>query len=164
MMQTYLHLSVGALVGQVLFPNDPVAQVMVFVGSGISDTASATMFFVDKAKGRKPFYQKNDTFVLCSNVLHSLVVWLWPWFVTAMVPLACGVYSHLLLDVISHRQKKGKMGANEDPSWIWPLPFKLQGLFDYRHEDLSDVLFSPWQIAIAFIALAGAATLLLKRM
>jgi len=63
------------------------------------------------------------------------VVWLGALFLSW--PIAIGVYSHLVVDVISHRLDQCPPDTSPDPGWLWPLDLlspelRLPGLLDYR--------------------------------
>lgn len=144
-MQTYTHLGIGLVASQVFFPEDNLSQALVVGGSLVVDVPSASMYVLDKLRGKEPLKEQSKGFVIINNVFHSLLLWLvsifsWPIFI--------GVYSHLVVDVISHKDERFK---ETDPTWIWPLSWRIPGLFEARESH--GELYSPWQIGIFFFCL-----------
>ena len=142
-MQIYMHLGVGLVVSQVFFPEDNFSQVLVVGASLVPDIPTAYMFVLDKLRGRQPLKKQSNVFIIIKEIFHSLIVWLLSGFCW---PIFIGVYSHLLLDWVSH---SGEKFQETDPSMIWPLPWKLRGFFEYREEH--GKLYSPLEIVLTFI-------------
>lgn len=155
-MQTYAHLSVGLLIGQVLFPNELISQAVVVGASGIVDAPLATMFVIDKLKGKPPLREQNRAFVTINDAAHSLLLWLpsiffWPVFL--------GAYSHLLIDWLSHKDGRGRF-VTTDPGMLWPLSKKLRGLFDYRRG--AGNLFDAYSVMVTIICLLASLVMFFK--
>ncbi len=152
-MQTYTHFFVTAAVSQILFPGDNVAQATMVAATIIPDVPAATQFALDVMNKKPPLLHQSKGFVMVQEICHSLVVWL----IALMFPLPafCGIYSHLLLDVISH---SGDEFKEVDPGMLWPLPWKVRGLFEYRTKGAGG-LWTPLDILISALAIFSAVVL-----
>lgn len=137
-MQTYVHLGIGLVAAQIFFPGDNFFQALVVGVSLAPDVPAASKFVLDKSQGKQPFKEQGRIFMAIQEVFHSLFVWL---FTGLCWPVFIGIYSHLVLDWISH---SGERFRETDPSMIWPLPWKLRGFFEYREEH--GKLYSPLEI------------------
>jgi len=74
-------------------------------------------------------------FLLAIEITHSLVIWLATLFFSW--PAAVGIYSHLAVDIASHREDQAPPDASPDPGLLWPMDLiwpwlRLPGLLDYR--------------------------------
>ncbi len=124
-MQPYTHLAVGLVLAQAIYPRDFQSWLLVVSASLVIDVPPVSEFLVTKLE-KKEFKGGREPFLTLGKISHSLLLWLisvisWPIFI--------GAYSHLILDLISHKERVGwpKLG------WIWPLPWKLRlSFFDYR--------------------------------
>jgi len=130
---------------QIFFPKDVISQLLVIGASVVPDVPVASMLILDKLKGKQPLKEQTKNFIKVNGIFHSLIIWLisglcWPVFV--------GGYSHLLLDRISH---SGEKFREVDPSMLWPLPWKLRGIFEYRKKH--GELFSPVDIMLTILCI-----------
>jgi hypothetical protein len=150
-MQTYTHLGVSLVVSQIFFPEDNFSQILVVGASLVPDVPAASMFVLDKFRGRQPLKEQGKVFLIIQEIFHSLLVWLITGF---WRPVFIGAYSHLILDWISHSDERFR---KTDPSMIWPLPWKLRGVFEYREEH--GKLYSPLEIRFTIFCVVVAAWL-----
>ena len=124
-MQTYTHLAVGLALSQ-FFPNNTAKLVVIGITT-LPDIPLYYEFAKDRLQGRPPFSKMSPGFKTINEAFHSLVMWFPTIF---FLPAFIGVYSHLILDVISHRD-----WPETFPGWLWPVPYKLKAaLFEYRTE------------------------------
>jgi len=138
-MQTYTHIFCGLVLGEALFPGNNEAKVLAVIGSGVIDIPNSVKFTIDKIRGKKPFAEQSRGFILINNIVHSLFLCLPTIF---FLPFFIGVYSHLMLDWISHKYENGQ---EINPTMVWPLPGRLNGLFNYKSYELFDkasIIFS----------------------
>lgn len=152
-MQTYTHVAVTALASQFLFSGDNTAQAIMVGASVVPDIPAATQFALDVLNKKQPLAEQSKGFVLVQEICHSLIVWL-----IALIfpfPAFCGIYFHLLLDAISH---SGEEFRKTDPGMIWPLPWKVRGLFEYRTQGHGK-LWTPLDIFISSLAIILAVVL-----
>jgi len=125
-MQTYTHVTIGAVIGKVLFPDSIEIQIAIVIGTIIPDLPLIVMFFIDKYLNKLPLENQSKLFIEINNAFHSYFCWITSLF---CIPLLIGIYSHLLLDHVSHSKEEYK---ESDPGMLWPLRYKLRGAFDYR--------------------------------
>lgn len=129
-MLVYTHLAVGFTIGKVFFPENFFAQVVIWIGAVVPDIPVAGKLFWDVLRKKKPFEEESKIYRISADVSHSLLFWLPSLLISLFFFI--GVYSHLFLDVISHKIKdKG----TEDPGYLWPIPVDLKkyfGLFNYQ--------------------------------
>ena len=139
-MQTYTHASVGLVLSQAFFPDNIVSQATMVGFSIVPDVPTFLFFVKDKLKGRQPFQDAGKRVILTIDIFHSLIIWglaiLFSW------PAFIGVYSHLLLDWLSHKDF-----YKTDPGMLWPFSYKLRGFFDYRTTGPGKLL-TEWDIKI----------------
>lgn len=145
-MQPYTHLGIGLALAKGLFPESPFDQAAVIAGSVMSDLPATIQWYLDKRQGIKPFSQMSCRFRTLHEIVHSIPLWLWT---TLYPPLYLGLYSHLALDLLTHRREESR---DIDPSLMFPLPFHPRGLVDYRNQ--SDDLLRPWDILITLTCTA----------
>src|SRR3989339_96710 len=151
-MQTYVHLGVGLVASQVFFSGDSFSQILAVGASLVPDVPAASMFVLDKLRGKQPLKEQSKVFITIQEIAHSLLVWLvsgfwWPIFI--------GAYSHLILDWISHSSERF---YETDPSMIWPVPcLKMRGFFEYREEQ--GKLYSPLEIGLTIVCVFVAVLL-----
>lgn len=136
-MQTYTHLAIGGLIAVTLFPNDPLSEGMCLLGSCASDVPAMFIMFKDVVNKARPFSRlsalNKRTIEICHSLPLSLI-----FIVQALVmgnsfkrAFSLGFLSHILIDITTHTGK-GEY-AETDPSYLWPLPWKLRiAIWDYR--------------------------------
>lgn len=160
-MQTCTHLTVGLVLAQALYPGNLENQAILVGATLAPDVPTALWFGLDKLQGRAPFknWREKKGFLVAIEITHSLILWLAAMF---SWPAAIGVYSHLAVDVASHREDQAPPDASPDPGWLWPLELlwskaRLPGLFDYRHGEEGN-LWTPldiWLSASLFVVFVG---------
>lgn len=161
-MQTITHLPIGALLGAVLFPHQPIAQAVCAFGAIAPDLVIVPAFLADKVAGRDPLRKHPRYLTLLKNPTHSFFVWcalallgLWAGY-PILTAFGIGGVSHVLIDVATHGDPKINY---QDPVYFWPLKAKVHiGTWDYRIEHgLLWPLKPPEQLVIC---LAAGGTLL----
>ncbi len=137
-MQTYTHLLVGAVVGGVAFPGEPLAQVACAAGAALPDVVQMPLYAVDKLLGRTPLASVPPSVLRLKDAAHSLLVWLallavsfgvgWLPFTT----FCWGGLTHPPLDALTHKDPEY---WSTDAGFLWPLRVRLArytGVWDYR--------------------------------
>lgn len=125
-MMPYTHLSVGLVLAEAVYPKETQSWLLVVLGSLLIDLPSVSEFLLSRLE-RKDFKGGREPFFTMTKISHSLLVCL---ISLISWPVSIGVYSHLALDLVSHKRQEqwgGELG------WLWPLPWKLRlSFFDYR--------------------------------
>jgi len=162
-VQTYTHLTVGLVASQLIFPGDNVAQVVMVAATVVPDIPAAMQFAVDILKKKRPLAEQSKELVLVNSIFHSFVIFFFLWSsigvlcMAGALPLSpvlllaapLGQFFHLCLDGLSH---SGKEFEKTDPGMLWPLPWKVRGLFEYRTAGAGG-LWTPLDLKISGAAI-----------
>lgn len=138
-MQTHSHLVIGAFVGVVAFPHQPLLQAACAFGAVVPDLPMVLPYVADKMQGRVPLARQPAWLLWAKNVSHHVVLWtaavligLSPaWWAPIVFAYGLGGTSHVIVDVFTH----GDPAFNsQDALYLWPVqkrPFNI-GRWDYR--------------------------------
>lgn len=140
-MQTYTHLVIGAVTGQVMFPENYPAQAACVVGAGATDALAVLKMVSDKVRGEKPFSKCSPAFQLGQQIINSVLVWGTPAWLLHSNPVLFAFFLsgaiNVFVDSLTHGRKRDMRFRDTEQSYLWPLPVKLGrivGLWEYRYD------------------------------
>ncbi|MFH1551482.1 MAG: hypothetical protein ABIC36_01210 [bacterium] len=141
-MQSYTHVAISAIIARLIYQENILCQISLVAGAVVVDIPWNAQWVLDKIKKRPPFMENNKVLKKLADAFHSLL--LLPILIFFYIPFFIGAYTHVLVDIISHKDEKK---AGEYPGWLYPLPYKLRiGLFDYAEVPFR--LFGRLDVAI----------------
>lgn len=145
-MQTYTHAFFGVAAGNILFPDNYLAQGVFVAGSVLPDVPDAIKMAIDKVKGKKPFTDLKKS-LLAGDIAHSLFVWLamvvvyvaivvagqsgWESLYPFCYPFCVGGLLHWSIDMLTHAEERFKKTDNK---LFWPIGVVTKGVWEYRYD------------------------------
>lgn len=122
-MLTHMHVGVALLGAAIVAPHDWQAALLAGIGGFLPDCTALMQRGYDRVRGRKPFERCGKAFFKTYDALHSMLLML-PTLIVP--PLAWGVYSHLVVDALTHeRRVLTDGGYARVNSYCWPLQWWL---------------------------------------
>lgn len=148
-MLPHTHLAIGLVLSEAMYHGSPMKQALVAIGSCLPDVPIVVKYVYDKISERKPFEVVGNSYWRAYHVTHG--VFLNAWFVILSIPMAVGVYSHILMDILSHGRYTS--AVRENPFYFWPLSLRLRGPLDLRKKTLDfDRKVERWIAGACFTA------------
>ncbi|MFH1523288.1 MAG: hypothetical protein ABIE43_05765 [Patescibacteria group bacterium] len=140
--------------------------ISFLIGSVAPDIIFIPKLLLDKIKNKKPFVDQSKMFSLLCEIASSLPLWvlltrILSYNFTLFILFLAGS-THLLIDILTHSEKKYK---KTDPSYIWPIypyltNYKLNGAWEYRYDygvlvpkPLESIIFFTTAMASLYLAI-----------
>jgi membrane-bound metal-dependent hydrolase YbcI (DUF457 family) len=138
-VQTYTHLAIGAFVGTLLYPHQPLMELAVAAGAIAPDLVMVPQFIFDKMSGREPLAKQSPILKILLGPSHSIPTWaglaaIGFYFSPLLWAFAIGgLFCHIAIDLFTHGDPRLNF---QDPPYLWPLPNTIHiGRWDYRIEN-----------------------------
>lgn len=148
MAQTYTHGLVGAVIGLKLFPDSFAIQAVCAIGAMVPDCTIVPYYIRDISLGKHPCKEQGKIQQLVSEISHSLpllVVFIaFTFFLRGIyqdnffkiiLMFEIGVLSHIVLDVLTHKNPNRKYPIER--SMMWPIKkahLNAFAILDYRYD------------------------------
>ncbi len=128
-MLTQVHVGVALVGSAIIAPHDWRVAVLAGIGGFLPDFVVWIQLAYDIVRRRKPFAQCSRTFLRTYEIAHSMILML-PTFIVP--PLAWGIYSHLIVDVVTHNAGTQYAAVPKDyfQNYLWPLRLRIPGIID----------------------------------
>ncbi len=127
-MLTHVHVGVALVGAALVAPHDWRVAALAGVGGFLPDLVIWIQLTHDVLRRRKPFAQCGRMYYRTYEIAHSMLLML-PTFIVP--PLAWGIYSHLIVDMLTHRRRVLTKGGYERVnSYCWPLQIWWPHIFD----------------------------------
>lgn len=127
-MLTHVHVGIALIGAAAVSPHDWRVATLAGIGGFLPDLPAWIQLAWDVSRGRKPFGQCGNIYWRSYWTLHSMLLML-PTLIVP--PLAWGIYTHIVVDILSHKRRVLTMnGWQSVNSYCWPFQWWLPYLFD----------------------------------
>ncbi len=162
-VQTLTHLAIGAAIGAVAFPHQPIVQLACVAASVGPDVVMMPLFALDKLQGRQPLTRQGPIVLTLKELSHSVFLCGACGLIGTLLMLpivtafALGWLVHIVIDILTHADPKFQ--AVGDPNYIWPLgSLRRFGVWEYRIATGQLWPLKPFELLV-LIAACGIAVL-----